>query len=177
MARHYTSEQRDVLRRGYLYDQLSLRDAATRAGMFYSTALRLRAKAKEEGDDWEFLRAAYRLSTDGVTMISRQMAEDFLRERQRIMNLLDAGYGDRAAENQLGPLARTEILVKLTDAYRKIVADIARMDPEGMRFGVVISVMQFLGRFIAQQYPDKSAEWLAIFSAARPKLEEEFKRR
>ncbi len=73
----HPAETRDKLR-GLYINGTSLEVAAAICGVAYGTARKWRDTAKDKGDDWDKLRAAYTLSGGSIEDLARAIMTGFL---------------------------------------------------------------------------------------------------
>ncbi len=73
----HPAETRDKLR-GLYINGTSLEVAAAMCGVAYGTARKWRDTAKDKGDDWDKLRAAYTLSGGSIEDLARAIMTGFL---------------------------------------------------------------------------------------------------
>ena len=148
------SETVAAVRAAYIHDCLPLEAAAARVGVSSGTATRWKRKAKEAGEDWDKLRAACLLAGDGVEAVARQMLADYVVQHKSLMEQITAG--DLAAAVKVGMLA------SLADSFNKTVAASKRVLPETSELATALSVLDKLGVFIRDHYPQHGPAFLEV---------------
>ncbi|WP_050983142.1 DUF1804 family protein [Cupriavidus basilensis] len=73
-----SEETRALLRKHYVFDRLSLEQAARLADVSYTTAKRWKERAAEGGDDWDKVRTAAVLAGGSVEQLSQQILTEML---------------------------------------------------------------------------------------------------
>ena len=140
-------EQRQELRRAYVYDRLPLEAAADKAGIPLGTARRWKADAENAGDDWEKARAAASLSATGANTVAQMVLADFLTLHGAVVDEL------RNAPD-VPALAKAEALSRLADAFTKTMAAVAKAAPDLGRFAVATELLADYARFVRDRFPD-----------------------
>ena len=87
-------EIRQACRSAYVYDRLSLPDAAESVGIPYNTARVWKKRARAEGDDWDKARTAARLAEGGLGDLTRMVLSDFTHQFQTTLERLKGYEGD-----------------------------------------------------------------------------------
>ena len=148
----HPQETRDKLRQLYISGQQTLETAAMVCQIPQATARAWKRNAKEKGDDWDKLRAAYTMAGSSIEDLSRAMLAGFLTQYDKTMTMLQ----DESAE-QLAPSERAKMLASLADAFTKTVAANARVMPETSKLAVALEVMDMLAAFVQREYPQHLA--------------------
>ena len=84
----HPKETREKLRRLYVSDGQTLEIAAMMCEIPTATARSWKRAAKETGDDWDKVRAAYTLAGGGIEDLSRSLLAGFLVQYQSTMTML-----------------------------------------------------------------------------------------
>ncbi|WP_049262143.1 DUF1804 family protein [Neisseria bacilliformis] len=165
----HPNETRDKLR-GLYVNSTSLEAAAAICGVSYGTARKWRETAKDKGDDWDRLRAAYTLSDGSIEDLARAIMTGFLVQYQNTMTMLQ----DAPAE-ELPPDKRVLLLGSLADAYTKTVAANKRVLPETSELATALKVLEMLYAFVREKHPKHLAAFAEIIEPFGAVLEKEFK--
>lgn len=153
----HPQEKRDALRGLYVSGSQTLENAALLCGIPQTTARAWKRAAKEKGDDWDKIRAAYTLAGHGIEDLSRAMLAGFLVQYNHTMTLLQ----DTRVED-LMPSERAKLLASLADAFTKTVAANARVMPETSKLAVALEVLAMLGAFVKEQHPKHFAAFVEV---------------
>ena len=148
------SEKVAAVRAAYVHERLPLEIAAARAGVAPGTATRWKRKAKEAGEDWDKLRAACLLAGDGVEAVARQMLADYVVQHKTLMDAISTG--------DMPAAAKVDMLASLADSFNKTVAASKRVLPETSELATALSVLDKLGLFIRDHYPQHGPAFLEV---------------
>jgi len=141
--------------------------AAELSEVAYQTARNWKRKSKLEGDDWDIARRAKRLSTGGVSDLTGQFLEDMAEQFLAVMQ------GMREATD-MKPMQKSEILLKLSDAYIKTMAAAAKGNPKLDRLSVAMDLIQDLTAFVAEHQPAIRTQFLDLIEAFGPEVVRKF---
>lgn len=148
----HPQETRDKLRRIYVFDGLSLEQAASQTGISYGTARRWKADAECAGDDWDKLRAARIISGGGLEETARGMLTGMVVQFQATMDLLIDTSNEKDG-NKISPAERVKLLASLADAFNKAIASSRKILPETNQLAVAMQVLELLSDFIKENHP------------------------
>ncbi|MGE4539224.1 MAG: DUF1804 family protein [Desulfovibrio sp.] len=143
-----------AVRTAYVHERLPLETAAAKAGVSPATAGRWKRAAREAGEDWDKLRAACLLAGDGVEAVARQMLADYVVQHKAMMDAI--ATGDMSAS------AKVDMLASLADSFNKTIAASKRVLPETSELATALSVLDKLGNFIRDRYPQHGPAFLEI---------------
>ena len=161
----HPKEVRDKLRQAYVFDQHTLEMAALQANVSFGTARRWKAEAKENGDDWDKVRAAHVLAGESMEDLGRAILSSFLLQYNSTMQALQA--------SDKPPEAKVEMLTSLADAFNKTVAASKKVLPETNQLATAMLVIQKLGEYIQVKHSahlDFYIEILEPFGAELQKM-------
>ncbi|MGD9610784.1 MAG: DUF1804 family protein [Desulfovibrionaceae bacterium] len=144
-----------AVRAAYIHERLPIEAAAAKTGVSPATAARWKRKAKVEGDDWDKLRAACLLAGDGVEAVARQMLADYVVQHKALMEAITADADMPAA-------VKVSMLASLADSFNKTVSASKRVLPETSELATALSVLDKLGLFIRDHYPQHGAAFVEI---------------
>lgn len=157
-------ETRDALRRAYIFGNQSLELLAIQQGVSFSTAMRWKKVASDEGDDWEVLRSANLLASGAPEDVARAILSGLMVQVQTTLEKLSAAEDIPAQE-------RVQLLSSLSDAYTKAVAASKKVLPETDRIATAIATVTALSQFIQSRYPQHLAAFVEIIETFTPELE------
>ena len=157
-----------LVKTGYVDRRLSLKEAARSAGVSASTAWRWKRDALERGDDWSFCRAASVLSGRAHTHVASKLIEDFVRLHERVIAELEE---DSVSDS----LSRARALSSLASAFCKTMHAAGCLDPRLSRFAVANDVLQRLGDFVAEKFPEEGRTFLQVLESFSSALSEAYR--
>lgn len=142
----HPKEKKTAARAAYVYEALTLEVIAQRIDASLGTISRWKRDALEGGDDWDRARAAARISGQGSEAVTQAVMEDFIL-------LFQSTLTDVKNDKDIKPLAKAEIISRLSDAYNKTMSAVAKGNPKLSKLAVAMEVMQALAEFIRKHYP------------------------
>lgn len=142
----HAPETKAAVRAGYVYQKLTLEQAAERADVSAATARRWKTQAAATGDDWDAARSASSLSSQSTRTIADMVLQDFLANYQATMEAVRGG--------EIPPLQKAEVMSRLADAFTKTMSAIAKASPEMARYAVATELLQDLASFVREDFPD-----------------------
>lgn len=142
----HPKEKKTAARAAYVYEALTLEVIAKRVCASLGTVSRWKRDALADGDDWDRARSAARLSGQGTEAVTQAVMEDFIL-------LFQSTLTEVKTATDIKPLAKAEIISRLSDAYNKTMSAVARGNPKLSKLAVAMEVMQALAGFIRQRYP------------------------
>lgn len=160
---------RDKVRRLYCNERLSLDSAAKMCDVSFGTARRWRDDAKQQGDDWEKIRAAYTLAGGELEDIARATLAEFLLHYQSTMTLLK-----NPDTEELPPSKRTQLLSSLADSFAKTVAASKRVLPETSRLAIATEVLEKQLAFVQQNFPQHLEAFVQVAEPFAVEIERYF---
>lgn len=160
---------RDKVRRLYCNERLSLDSAAKMCDVSFGTARRWRDDAKQQGDDWEKIRAAYTLAGGELEDIARATLAEFLLHYQSTMTLLK-----NPDTEELPPSKRTQLLASLSDSFAKTVAASKRVLPETSRLAIATEVLEKQLAFVQQNFPQHLEAFVQVAEPFAVEIERYF---
>lgn len=165
----HSQETREKLRQLYVSGSQTLETAAMMCQVPQATARNWKKAAKEKGDDWDKLRAAYTLAGGGIEDLSRAMLAGFLMQYNSTMTMLQ----DEDME-KLPPSERAKLLASLADAFTKTVAANRRMMPEISELAVAMETIKAFGDFIRENRPAVAMDFIELIEMFAPELQRRF---
>lgn len=150
-----SADVRAQVRRQYVFDRLSLEQAAKLAGVAYTTAKRWKDKAASEGDDWDKVRAASALAGGDVEQLSQQILTEMLVQFNAVLELIKTDQKMDAAK-------RVDLLTSLMDNIHKSMAAMKKFLPEANAMSVGMKVIRGLAEFVQERFPQHGAAFVEI---------------
>lgn len=143
----YSKNDKDRLRRAYVFDNLSLDKASLLINVSYATAQRWKTKAKEDGDDWDKVKSAHTLAGGSIEALARQLLTDFVVQFKATMDLVKD-------DDNLDAKTRVELLTSLSDSYNKAIGANKKLMPEVSKLAIAMQVVNELGDYIKEHKPE-----------------------
>ena len=165
----HPKEIREKLRRLYVSDGQTLEIAAMMCEIPTATARSWKRAAKETGDDWNKVRAAYTLAGGGIEDLSRSLLAGFLVQYQSTMTMLQ----DTSVE-ELMPSERAKLLASLSDAFTKTVSANARVIPETSKLATALELIEFLMAFVQEKHPKHLPAFVEVLEPFGAEVEKKF---
>lgn len=158
----HPQETREKLRCSYVFNRLSLEIASAQVGISFATARRWKKNSLDSGDDWDKQRSAHMLAGGTVEDVSRDLLSGLVMQFKTTMDAINSiNIADVETDKRLAILkSRVEMLASLSDAYNKSVSASKRLLPETSQLATALDVLQKLGSFISEQYP----QYLGVFA-------------
>lgn len=156
-------ENKETVRRKYIFEQLSLEMAAMCVGVPVATARKWKSDARDSGDDWDKLRAAHIMAGDGVENLAQTILMGFLIQYQSTIEQITLDGTMKASD-------KVDALAKLADAYNKVIAANRRAMPETDRLAVAMETMMSFGDFVKEYYPDSAVVFVELLEKFAPLL-------
>ena len=166
----HPKETREKLRRLYVSDGQTLEIAAMMCEIPTATARSWKRAAKETGDDWDKVRAAYTLAGGGIEDLSRSLLAGFLVQYQSTMTMLQ----DTSVE-ELMPSERAKLLASMSDAFTKTVAANAKVMPETSKLATAIEVLELFGEVVKERYPQHLQAFVELVEPLGVEIEKKYR--
>jgi len=161
-----SADVRALVRKHYVFDRLSLEQAARLAGVAYTTAKRWRDKAAAEGDDWDKVRSASALAGGDVEQLAQQILTEMLVQFNSVLELIKDDQEMEAA-------TRVELLSSLMDNIHKSMSAMKKFLPEANSLAIGMTVIRGLAEFVQERFPQHGSvlvEILEPFGDVLPKI-------
>ena len=166
----HSETTRQAVRQAYVFDRLSMEQAALRAGVSFGTASRWKKQAKASGEDWDKLRAANLLAGNGVEEVARQMLADYVVQHKTLMELIAEDAKATAGE-------KVSMLASLADSFNKTVAASRRVLPDTNELAVALEVINLLGEYVRDTFPHYAPAFLEILEPFSVVLAQHFSKK
>ncbi|MBA5605848.1 DUF1804 family protein [Duganella sp. FT3S] len=161
-----SAEIHALVRRHYIFDRLSLEQAAGMANVAYTTAKRWKEKAAAAGDDWDKVRSASTLAGGDVEQLSRQILTEMLVQFNAVLDMIKTDIDMPAAK-------RVELMSSLMDNIHKSMSAMRKFLPEANSLSIGMTVLRGLAEFVQERYPQHGSilvEILEPFGDVLPKI-------
>lgn len=153
----YASHVRTKLSGLYIYQALTLDEAAKACGVSLRTALHWKKASAEQGDDWERRRLAARMAGESQERVSQAILEDYLLLHQFTIEKLK-----QDTDPKVTALQRAEALSRLADAFTKTMNAVRKSSPSLNNLAVANEVLQRQAAFIKARFPQHAEVFLEI---------------
>jgi transposase len=161
-----SADVRVLVRKYYVFDRLSLEQAAKLGGVAYTTAKRWKDKAADEGDDWEKVRTASTLSGGDIEQLSQQILTEMLVQFNAVLDMVKA-------DKDMSASTRVDLLTSLMDNIHKSMSAMKKLLPEANSLSIGMTVIRGLADFVQERFPEHGSvlvEILEPFGDVLPKL-------
>lgn len=149
------ADKKREARRRYVIERQSLGTIAAALGVSEGTVSRWKREAKSAGDDWQIRREAHLVAGEGLESVVSAVAEDLVMLSQAVIR-------DVKAEEDMPAAKKAALLASVADAMGKAVSCAGRLAPKISEFGVAQDVIQRLGSFVGQEFPEHAPAFLEI---------------
>jgi transposase len=149
------AEVRAKVRKHYVFDRLSLEQAAKLTSVTYSTAKRWKIKAQETGDDWDKLKSASALAGGDIEQLSQQILTEMLVQFNSVLELIKS-------DDKMPAVQRVELLSSLMDNIHKSMSAMRRFLPETNALAIGMTVLRGLAEFVQNRFPQHGAAFVEI---------------
>lgn len=142
----HANETRQALRRKYVYERKSMQQACAELDISHRSGQNWKAKAMREGDNWDHQRDAWLLAGEGQEFMARKILQDYLLQHEAVLKAI-------RDDDTLTAMQKVTCLTGLADAFAKTMNAVSRTSPKVHRLAIASEVVQLLGRFIEEQFP------------------------
>lgn len=149
------AEVRARVRKHYVFDRISLEQAAKLADVTYSTAKRWKTKAAEDGDDWDKVKSASALAGGDIEQLSQQILTEMLVQFNSVLELIKA-------DDKMPAIQRVELLSSLMDNIHKSMSAMRRFLPETNALAIGMQVLRGMAEFVQTRFPQHGAAFVEI---------------
>ncbi|SUT91421.1 Protein of uncharacterised function (DUF1804) [[Actinobacillus] rossii] len=164
----HDEKTRAFVRRYYVFDRLSLEQAAEKAGVSFGTARRWKTAAEKDGDNWEKARDVQVMASGGIENIAQGLLAGFLIKYRTLMTELE--------ENQkLSTAEKVEALSALADSFAKMTASSKKLLPETSAIATALRVIEMMANLVKTKKPHLLPEFLEMLDELEVQIQKEFK--
>ena len=156
------------VRRYYVFDCLTLEQAAEKAKVSYNTARRWKKEAEARGDNWDTVRDANTMASGKVEDVARGMLTTFVIYFEKTIEEL------RHAED-LPVSDKAKLIQGLGDSYSKMVASSKQLLPEVSELATAWKVIEMVTNLIKTKHPDLLPTFLSVLDDLENIVKQEFK--
>ena len=164
----HDDKTRAFVRRYYVFDLLTLEQAAEKADVSYPTARRWRKEALAQGDDWDKARDAGTMASGKVEDVARGMLTAFVLYFGNVMEELKT-------DTTLTAKDKAVLLSGLGGSFTKMTAASKKILPEVSEKATAILTIKKLGDFIAANKPALFGDFTELLNDFAQVLDKEFK--
>lgn len=162
----YPKDDRDKVRRAYIFDNLPLDKCAVLHGISYPTVGRWKKEAKANGDDWDKVKSAQTLAGGQIEDVARALLTDLV--------IIFKSTMDGVKNDDLDAKTKVQLLASLADSYNKSISANKKLMPVTDKLAVAMTVMEMLGRYIQDTKPEAMAVFVEILVPFGELLSKEF---
>ncbi|SMG61937.1 DUF1804 family protein [Cedecea sp. NFIX57] len=164
---------RDAVRRDYIGQGIAPEVLGPMHGVSVATVVRWRRDARENGDDWDKLRAVRRLTSGVAEDIPRALVVEYLEHNQYAIERLRTAR-ESPDGLKMPPEDYANLLVKLQDGFNKMMAASRRILPETDRLMVAAGVMEDFAAFLSEKHPALMAGFMDVLPAFQQIVEKKY---
>lgn len=164
----YDEKTKAYVRRYYVFDCLTLEQAADKAGVPFGTARRWKKQAQERGDNWDIVRDAHTGAQGKVDEVAAGLLTRFVLYFGTVLEQLEA-------EPDMSPSQKAELLSGLGDSFTKMTAAAKRISPKVSELETALKTVQLFGNYTKAHKPQLFAEFLDLLDGFGETLTREFK--
>lgn len=163
----YTQEDKDKVRKAYIFDKLPLDKVVSLHGISYATVQRWKKQAFDNGDDWDKVKSAQTLAGGEIEDVARQILTDFILLFQNLS-------GEIKSDTNTSPIEKAKILASLSDSYNKTIGANRKLMPVTDKLAIAMTVMEMLGAYIQKTKPEAMPIFVEILVPFGEVLSREF---
>ena len=149
------ADVRAKVRKHYVFDRLSLEQAAKLGSIAYTTAKRWKEKAKASGDDWDRLKSASALAGGDIEQLSQQILTKMLVQFNSVLEMIKT-------DSKMDAVTRVELLSSLMDNIHKSMSAMRRFLPETNALAIGMHVLRGMADFVQARFPQHGAAFVEI---------------
>lgn len=162
----YSQDDKDKVRKAYIFDKLPLDKCASLHGISYATVQRWKNQARARGDDWDKVRTAQTLSGGEVEDTARELLTDLI--------IIFKNTTDSVKSDEIDSVTKVKLLASLADSYNKAVSANRKLMPVTDKLAIAMTVMEMLGRYIQETKPEAMPIFVEILVPFGEVLSREF---
>ncbi|MCG7656870.1 DUF1804 family protein [Wielerella bovis] len=163
----HPKEVREKVRRDYINGRQTLEVAAMLNKVPLATARMWKKSAKEMGDDWDKVRAAYLLAGGGVEEVAQMMLAGLIIQYQDVMTRLQE-------EDDLDTVERVKLLGSLSDSYAKNISTNQKLMPKTSELAVAMKLLNMQMEWVKENCPQHLPAFWRLLSRLRNILKQRF---
>lgn len=162
----YSKDDKDKVRRAYIFDKLSLDKCVEVYGISHPTVQRWKKDALASGDDWDKIRAAQTLAGGEMEDTARELLTDLI--------IIFKNTTDSVKSDEIDSVTKVKLLASLADSYNKAVSANRKLMPVTDKLAIAMTVMEMLGKYIQDTKPDAMPIFIEILVPFGEVLSKEF---
>lgn len=164
----FDDKTKALLRRFYVFEQLSLDHAAEKADVSFNTARRWKKQALENGDNWDKAREAHIMAGGEMEDISKGLLTGFIVQYRATM--------DEIKQNpELTAVEKVKLLTALADSFTKMTAASKRLLPEISELAIAMKTVELFGSHIQQHKPQLLGDFVELLDSFGETLDRTFR--
>lgn len=155
------------VRRYYVFDRLTLEQAAEKAGVSFGTARRWKREAEDLGDDWDKARDVQVLAGGEIEDISKGLLTGFLIQYKSLMTEIEGNQELTSGE-------KVQLLGNLADSFAKMTSSSRKLIPTANEAAVALKTLEMVVEHIQEVRADLLPMFLEVLNGFEVKLEKAF---
>lgn len=163
----HTPEIKALVRKYYVFDRLTLEQAAQKASVSLNTARRWRQDADKSGDNWEKARDVQVMVGGDIEALATGLLSGFVIKFKSVMEELE--------EADLPVMDKVAKITELADSFSKMTASSKRLVPSVSETAVALKVVKLFAEKVKKHKPALLAEFIEITRLLEADFEREFK--
>lgn len=157
-----------LLKNRYIYDQLTLKEAAEQIGVPFRTCINWKNAAKRDGDDWDRVRDLHYVSEEATKNRLMRLAARFFRRVEVVMERLENEDSEATVGDEISQLT------SLADTLIKIANSIRNQSEQVDRLNVALEVVRKVVAYVGQHHPEHAQVMAEILEPLATELAKEY---
>lgn len=162
----YSQDDKDKVRKAYIFDKLPLDKCASLHGISYATVQRWKNQARARGDDWDKVKSAQTLAGGEIEDVARELLTELI--------IIFKNTTDSVKSDEIDSVTKVKLLASLADSYNKAVSANRKLMPVTDKLAIAMTVMEMLGRYIQETKPEAMPIFVEILVPFGEVLSKEF---
>ncbi len=164
---NYTEEDKQQVRKKYIYSTANLATVASVTGVNYATVARWKRESKEKGDDWDLLRTSYAMVGGEVEEVARQILISAMR-------LVATEIEKLEKVEELAPDEKLQLFTNTASYYYKTVLASEKLIPKTNQLAFALEILSLLTEFIAEHDKQLLEPFTAVLEPFSEALKDRF---
>lgn len=141
----YTTDDRQNVRKIYIFDGLSFEQTAIATNIPVQTIRRWAKTAKDKGDDWDRLKEAHLIAGGGANNAARAGITG-------LMVLIQSTIERINNSDDLPPIEAAKAIASVTDSLHKTMSASKKLLPEVSELVIAMEIIQEFSQFIQEKH-------------------------
>ena len=156
------------VRKYYVFDRLTLEQAASKVGVSFATVRRWKKEAEKQGDDWEQARDVQVMVGTEIEDISKGLLAGFIIQYRATMDEVQNNVELTSGE-------KVQMLSSLSDSFSKMTASSKKLIPEANEIATAMKVIEMFATVLKQKKAHLLPDFLDVLDDLEVKIQKEFK--